>query len=73
MVVFGGQCNTANTIDLQEYPIFRDGSGFSEGKDPGPDRGVIARVAQGSDLVNEQCGIMTHEGAANRNAFIKCE
>jgi hypothetical protein len=73
MIVFGGQCSGPNMIELNEYPIFRDGSGFSEGKEPGPDRVVIARVSQGTDLVNEQCGIMTHEGAADQAEFIKCE
>lgn len=65
-------CTAGNVIDLQEYPIFRDGSDFTTDRDPELDRVVIARIANGAQYLYAQCRLMTHEGAPTRNGFVEC-
>lgn len=63
-------CTGPNVIDLQEYPILRDGTRFAAGKKPKTDRVVVARLAHNNFA---RCRIMTHEGAPRWNGFVPCD
>lgn len=73
-IVGASECSSsnANLIDLQEFPIKRDGTAFVENDQQSTDRVVVGRIADGNNIIYAQCFIMTHEGATG-NAFLKCE
>lgn len=52
-----------------EFPIFPDGHEFSKKDKPEADRLVYEEKSAG---VYKFCGLMTHDGAKEKNGFIEC-
>ncbi|KAH9882699.1 hypothetical protein J1614_000064 [Plenodomus biglobosus] len=55
-------CKAADVNDLRIYPVFVTEATFVAGMNPGQERVVIARKADGT---REKCGIISHRGQAS--------